>query len=275
MSRSVPASRRLARTGVVATLVGLAAAAMVAGLLTVWTHASGPERVPRVAKTPRPLALVYRGPAGCPGCSEAVVAMLRHSPHHFRIRYVGPQEKRKVTATGLRGAALYVQPGGDGSVARGMRVLGPRAARAIKAWVARGGRYAGFCMGAYFAGTDPGIGLLGRGNTGQYLATPGAEIDSTDDTVIPVRWGKARRHHFAQDPPYIIASGAPGERVLSRFTNGRINALVRPLGHGAVGVIGTHPEAPRRWYVGDLWRQDRDGPDRRDGLALIHALMAI
>src|SRR5690349_7597932 len=29
---------------------------------------------------PRPIALVYRGPAGCPGCSEALAALLQSSP---------------------------------------------------------------------------------------------------------------------------------------------------------------------------------------------------
>ena len=61
-----------------------------------------------------PLALVYRGPASEPGTPEAVVAALRHRGA-VRSAYVGPRQSRRLTAATLRGARLYVQPGG-GSV---------------------------------------------------------------------------------------------------------------------------------------------------------------
>lgn len=63
--------------------------------------------------------------------------------------------------------------------------------------------------------------------------------------------------------------------MLSRFTNGRVNALVRPYHRGAVAVVGTHPEADRSWYTERLWRQDRDGLDRAQGLQLVAALMRV
>lgn len=115
------------------------------------------------------------GPAGCPGCSEAVAALLRSSPLHFTVSYIGPHEKRTLTAVNLRGVDQYAQPGGDGSVAQTMRSLGPAAARVIKPYAGAGGHYLGFCVGAYLAGSAPGLGLLALGDTGQYVQTPGSQ----------------------------------------------------------------------------------------------------
>lgn len=218
----------------------------------------------------RPLALVYRGPGGCQGCAEAVARLIRASPRNFRVRFVG---RPGLTLAHLRRATLYAQPGGNGSVAQAARTIGPRRFRTIRRYVRGGGHYLGFCMGAYLAGSQPGAGLLLPGNTGQYIRTPGASVSTPRNAVIPVRWGKARRRHFAQDPAYIVPSRVAGERVLSRFTNGRVNALVRPYGRGAVGVVGTHPEATRSWYTGTLWSRDTDGLDRRQGLALMRATL--
>jgi hypothetical protein len=223
----------------------------------------------------RPVALVYRGPASCQGCSEAAAALIRLSPLHFRVSYAGPGEKLKITAASLRGVALYAQPGGDGSVRQGMTALGPAAAAAIRSYVAAGGHYLGMCMGAYLAGSDPGMGLLAPGDTGGYDQTRGASVRTAAQAVIPVIWGKTVGYEYAQDPPYIIPSGVRGEKVLARFTNHRVDALVRPYRRGAVGVVGTHPEADRTWFTPAMWRAAKDGLSYPEGLQLIAALMRL
>lgn len=92
--------------------------------------------------------------------------------------------------------------------------------------------------------------------------------------VIRIQWGSTKRWHYAQDAPVILPSGVDGERILSRFSNGQVNSLVQSHGDGAVGVVGTHPEATRDWYSDALWKADRDGLDIEDGLELIDAVMA-
>jgi hypothetical protein len=223
----------------------------------------------------RPVALVYRGPASCPGCSEAAAALIRLSPLHFAVSYVGPGEKLRITAASLRGVALYAQPGGDGSVRHGMTALGPAAAATIRSYVAGGGHYLGMCMGAYLAGSDPGMGLLAPGDTGEYDQTRGASVRTAAQAVIPVIWGGTVGYEYAQDPPYIIPSGVRGEKVVSRFTNHRVDALVRPYRRGAVGVVGTHPEADRAWFTPAMWRAAKDGLSYPEGLRLIAALMRL
>lgn len=204
-----------------------------------------------------------------PGCSGAVADLIRQSPRGFSVRFIGPKEPLKLTAANLRGVALYAQPGGNGSVGQARKALGASGASAIKGYVSGGGHYVGFCMGAYLAGSNPGMGLLLPGNTGQYIRTSGVSVKSTRNAVIPVRWEGTNRRHFAQDPPYIVPSGVAGEEVLSRYTNNRVNALVRPYGEGGVGVVGTHPEATRSWYGSKLWNRDKDGLDAAQGLSLV------
>lgn len=255
-------------SGVLRGRVMVLAGALVAAVIGAVVIGPAP-----LAQDSAPRAVVYRGPASCPGCSEAVANLIRQSPRNFSVRFIGPKEQLKLTPENLRGVALYAQPGGDGSVARAQKVFGYNTNKAVRSYVSGGGHYVGFCMGAYLAGTNPGMGLLSPGNTGQYIRTSGASVKSTRNAVIPVGWQGASRRHFAQDPPYIIPSGAAGERILSRFTNNKVNALVRPYGEGGVGVVGTHPEAARSWYGPKLWKQDKDRLDAAQGLSLIEQTM--
>lgn len=222
-----------------------------------------------------PVAVVYRDKDLCRGCSEAVAAMLRQSPRDFEVRYIGPEEKLKLKAANLEGVALYAQPGSNGSVERAWKSLDRTETRAIKDYVSGGGHYVGFCMGAYLAGSEPGLGLLSPGNTAQYIHTRGASVTTTRDAVIPIKWEGSSQLHFAQDPSYIIPSGVAGEKILSRFSNGKVNSLVKPYGKGGVGVVGTHPEATRAWYTDRLWNEDKDELDAAQGLRLIEQTMRL
>lgn len=64
--------------------------------------------------SPRPKALVYRGPASCTGCPEAVAALLQSSPSNFTVEFAGPTEKIDINEASLQGVQLYAQPGGGG-----------------------------------------------------------------------------------------------------------------------------------------------------------------
>ncbi len=226
-----------------------------------------------VDRADRPIALVYRGPASCEGCAEAVVRLLKSSRHKFRVFYVGPREHRKLVPKSFVGVTLYAQPGGGLSVAQADRAVGEVGKAAIESFVRQGGRYLGFCEGAYLAGKDPGIGLLSPGDTRQYITSSGATVHNARDSLVRIKWGKQWRWMFFQDGPIILASGVPGERILARYTNRRIAALTKPYGAGRIGVVGPHPEAERDWYSLALWRRDRDQLDHEFGLRLINQTM--
>ncbi|RGA06943.1 hypothetical protein DI270_000710 [Microbispora triticiradicis] len=216
----------------------------------------------------QPLALVYRGPASVPGCSEAVAGLLEASRWGFDVRYTGPHEKVPLTAESLSLAAVYAQPGG-GDLSRGYRHL-KRHRGALRDYVAGGGRYLGFCLGGYLAGATPGFALL-PGDTDQYIATPGATVDDEEDTLVDVRWRGRERSVFFQDGPCFLLE--PGNRatVLATYPNGAVAALVTPYGEGRVAVVGPHPEATDDWFA------DADLPVRRAqdlGLDLVNEVMA-
>jgi len=218
-----------------------------------------------------PLALVYRGNAARPAeCSEAVSALLRSSRQDFDVRYVGPREELSLSSTVLARAALYAQPGGGGlgPAYRRMRKYEP----AIRAFVAAGGRYLGFCLGGYLAGATPGFGLL-PGDTDQYIATRGATVTSERDTLVRVQWrGRLRRMYFQDGPAFLVRQDAPGVTVLARYPNNEIAALTAPFVRGMVGVVGPHPEATASWYDhNDL--VDPDGLATDLGHDLIDAIM--
>ncbi|MER7442458.1 BPL-N domain-containing protein [Micromonospora avicenniae] len=226
--------RRISRRSL---LVGVGAAGALAAL--GWAGAS-------LISADRPLALVYRGPAACSGCAEAVAALLRSAPAPFRTEYCGPGEERQISRSTLSEAAVYAQPGGGnvGPAWRRMRDY----AEDIRGFVHDGGHYLGFCLGAYLAAANPGFGLI-DGKVRQYISTDGASVDSTDDTVVEVRWGGRLRHMYFQDGPmFELRSGAPGT-VLATYDTGAAAAVITTFGAGRVGLVGPHPEADRSWYA--------------------------
>lgn len=217
----------------------------------------------------RPVALVYRGPASCDGCSEAVAALLEQGPTPFRAVYCGPHEKVSLTAASLATAKVYAQPGG-GSVDSAWRRMREHADD-IRRWVNGGGRYLGFCLGAYLAAATPGFGIL-PGDTSQYIASRRASVDTTDDTIVTVTWRGRTRHMYFQDGPVFKLNPNASAAVLATYDNGLPAAVVAPCGKGRIGVVGPHPEADRSWYTHGLSNPDGIRPDL--GYDLIQTTLA-
>ncbi|MBV9229999.1 MAG: hypothetical protein JOZ18_11850 [Chloroflexi bacterium] len=208
---------------------------------------SGIGPVNSVSVASRPLALVYRGPAGCPRCSAAVASMLESSKWNFNVEFVGPNESLHLSAALLKTATLYAQPGGNGDLNTAYDIMRSDAPL-IRDFVKSGGRYLGFCMGGYLAGATPGFKLL-PGDTNEYTISKGAIVKTTVDTTIKLSWRGQPRTVYFQDGPYFIINRHANVTVLARYTNGLIAALVTPYGAGKVGVVGPHPEATDEWYI--------------------------
>ncbi|MFE3556225.1 hypothetical protein ACFXKW_15340 [Streptomyces sp. NPDC059193] len=121
------------------------------------------------------------------------------------------------------------------------------AAGAIRDWTREGGRYLGFCMCGYLAGSDPGFGLL-PGTTEQYITTPSASIHDARETIVAVSWESRRRHMYFQDGPVFVLDDGANASVLATYDNGTPAALVAPYGSGQVAVVVPHPEADTTWY---------------------------
>ncbi|MGV9246165.1 BPL-N domain-containing protein [Streptomyces sp. NPDC003710] len=195
----------------------------------------------------RPLALVYRGPASLPGCPEAVAGLLADGPWGLDVRFTGPHEELPLSAESLARAQVYAQPGG-GTLRRAYWRLRRRRG-AIRDFVQGGGRYLGFCLGGYLAGTTPGFGLL-PGDTDQYISSPGSSVHDESNTLVGVVWRGRPRTVFFQDGPYFVLDEDKGAdtTVLATYDNGTPAAVVSRFGAGRVGVTGPHPEATDDWF---------------------------
>jgi glutamine amidotransferase-like uncharacterized protein len=224
-----------------------------------------------------PIALVYRGDdaAGCRGCSEAVRDLLAKSTFGFIVKFVGPHEALHVDDDTLEQATLYAQPAGNASVDEAWEHV-KETAPAIRKFVKHGGRYLGFCMGGYFAGSAPGFELL-PGDTDQWIASKKASIKTDADAIVGVEWRKKARFMYFQDGPYFIVDKDKKEAkdvdVLATYaSNEKIAAMVAPYGKGKVGVSGPHPEADASWYA-LAKMSDPDGIDADLGLDLLEKTM--
>ena len=117
----------------------------------------------------------------------------------------------------------------------------------LRSWIHGGGRYLGFCMGGFLAGSDPGLDIL-PGDSAEYTSTDGATVHDDGDAVVDLTWRSTRRTvYFQGGPSFVITPGSAAD-VLARYSNGDVAAVVAPFGSGRVGVIGPHPEAPATWY---------------------------
>ena len=213
-----------------------------------------------------PVALIYRGPAACKGCPEAIATLLRTT---YQIVYAGPKEKLDVNTNTLSTAKLYVQPGGGDLNQAWPHVR--RYASPIRDYVRNGGRYLGICLGGYLAGTLPGFDLLpGTGQTDQYITSKGAVVTSELDTVVPLLWRGQLRHVYFQDGTlFQLDQTAAPTQILATYTNGEIAAAVQNVGKGRVGMVGPHPEADETWY--SMYKLKN--PDGKMSFDLFHDLV--
>lgn len=201
-------------------------------------------------------AFVYRGPASCAGCPEAVAQLLQSTPNTtIDITYVGPEEKTQITAETLKTADIYAQPGGGDELDDTWKDDMKQYKTLIRNFVAQGGRYVGFCLGAYLAGYTPGFGLLPHGDdVDAETEQKGAQVRSHKDTVIQVDWHFAtgevqkKRWVYFQDGAVMDLKKGSNVKVLGRYSsNGDVAATLNRFGSGWVGLIGPHPEATEDW----------------------------
>ncbi|KAJ1324791.1 BPL-N domain-containing protein [Microdochium nivale] len=234
--------------------------ALLAALLTItMASLSCTVAAAATAAAARPRAIVYRGPASSPGCSEAIGQLLSSSPENFEIIYAGPREPAgDVTPALLASATVYAHGGGpDLDTAYG---LTRQYQDAIRKFVSEGGHYLGFCLGAYLAGHKSGYGLLPAGvGAGQEIKRKHAQVKGDEDTVIRVDWtftnGKKETGRSVYFQDGVVLTGLDDKscpvkgRILSRYSaNGDVAAAVLPFGKGWVRLVGPHPEADQVWY---------------------------
>ncbi len=131
-------------------------------------------------------------------------------------------------------------------------------ANVIRDYVANGGHYMGFCVGAYLASNDPGFALLPNGdNVDEEVEQPNPQVKTRNDTVINVNWtfstgdeaGKTqKRWVYFQDGAVMHIQHSSPTKILARYSyDNNIAATLSPYKKGWVGLVGPHPEADEEW----------------------------
>jgi glutamine amidotransferase-like uncharacterized protein len=111
----------------------------------------------------------------------------------------------------------------------------------IQKFVARGGRYLGICMGAYWADNHY-FGLTDI-KTEQYIKRPNSCTRRYYSKAVECDWNGNTDRFFFYDGPAFIGDESKFD-VIARYHNGDPAAIIQ----GRIGLIGPHLESQSFWY---------------------------
>jgi len=120
----------------------------------------------------------------------------------------------------------------------------------IKEFVARGGKYLGICMGAYWAGSHY-FNILDSVDAVQYLSRPGTDTRRPHAKNISITWDTKPMNMFWYDGCALVGDTAKFETVAT-YANGDAMAIIQ----NNIGLIGCHPESQAHWYNGWSWMRE-------------------
>ena len=138
------------------------------------------------------------------------------------------------------------------------RVNGP----VIRNYVARGGRYLGICMGAYWAGSHY-LNILQDVDAEQYICRPGTDTRRPHAKNLDVRWNHTSQKMFFYDGCALIGDTNKFQ-IVATYTNGDAMAIQQ----NNIGLIGCHPESEKFWYESYSWMRGRYHSDKHHKLLL-------
>jgi len=139
--------------------------------------------------------------------------------------------------------------------------------KSVKEFVARGGRYLGICMGAYWAGSHY-LDILDSVDAVQYLKRPGTDTRRPHAKAIDVTWQGKLDKMFWYDGCALVG---PGQyETVATYANGDAMAIIQ----NRIGLIGCHPEADKFWYDSYSWmRRHWSGGHHHRLVEFAHQLM--
>lgn len=120
-------------------------------------------------------------------------------------------------------------------------------------FVARGGKYLGICMGAYWAGKDY-FNILDRVDAVQYIKRPNTCTKRPHAKRMPVMW----KDRYGSIEPYsmffydgcaLVGDENSPYETIATYSNGDNMAIIQ----NRIGLIGCHPESEQFWYDSYSW----------------------
>ena len=132
-------------------------------------------------------------------------------------------------------------PGGIGDSERYFDFFTRSKANKVASFIARGGRYIGICMGAYWAGSRY-FDLLDNVDAVQYIKRPDADVKRSYGTVADIEWLGEKEKMFFYDG--CVFTGTGRYDTIAKYANDEPMAIIQ----GNVGIIGCHPESEEFWF---------------------------
>jgi glutamine amidotransferase-like uncharacterized protein len=218
--------------------------------------------------TDRQLAVIFNGPTICKGCADPVAKLFQD--RGFEIKYVQPGESSRAL---LKRAAVYAVPGGEDihSTDEGWTASDREA---IRSYVRDGGRYLGFCLGAFWVSNWAGE-MAGFQPLNIVPLSVSAGIDKTDK-LVKVNWrGQWRTVYFQDGPSFALNNRDPESSrvdIIARYEDGNIATFITPYGRGKVAASGVHVEATQDWYD-DVHLPSPDGLNKDLAKELLDSLL--
>jgi hypothetical protein len=136
---------------------------------------------------------------------------------------------------------IVAMPGGDGDSESWHHLMKDHAPR-IRDYVARGGRYLGICMGAYWAGSHY-FDILEDVDAVQYITQPNTCTRRPHAKAMPVTWLGDEYKMFFYDGCALVGNHTKF-KTIATYSNGDAMAIYQ----NRIGLIGCHPESEPNWY---------------------------
>lgn len=210
---------------------------------------------------------ILKTSGSCPDCSEKIAKML--ASEGIASKIIGAQNLK--SEVGLQDA--IVVPGGDSEWDIKKDLLKAKSFTWLRDFIYNGGKYIGFCAGAYL--TEKWI-LKGDKGLDVFPGQIKNYSQNKSSRAVNFKWGaqKPRAMFFQDGPAFFPKRGAKVE-VLARFSESHVAAAVLfSFGKGRVGLISPHPEVDEDWYVEDNVK-DADGIDYDLGLSFVKKALKV
>lgn len=174
-----------------------------------------------------------------PECSnQCCFGIMRSLEPHYKVKWFDVRSNLDEVLNDVDG---IVFPGGIGDSDSYHDFFTRTKANKIAAFLSRGGRYIGICMGAYWAGSRY-FDILDGVNPTQYIKQPTATIKRSYGTVAFVFWDDLPYQMFFYDGCTYVGEGK--YETVATYADGLPMAIIQ----GNVGLIGCHPESEEFWY---------------------------
>lgn len=149
--------------------------------------------------------------------------------------------KDKLKTKFLKKYDLLAVPGGIGDSNTWHKIMEPTQDDVLN-YIAKGKRYLGICMGAYWAGKHY-FNMLDGVEPVQYIKRRNADIRRSFGTVSEITWLDKEETMYFYDGCAFLDKGGKYD-VIARYSNNDPAAIIQ----GNIGLIGPHPESDTYWY---------------------------